>query len=212
MQESKLGPDHPETLVTRNNLASAYIDRRTHRRMRSSCKRRRSRSGRRSSARDHPHTLNSRNNLAESYLDDGRTADAIKLHESTLKLMESKLGATTLTPARPASTSPATTPVRAGPRGHRALQHRAQGFGIDARARPPDTLTRPQRPCPGRAAAGHTAEAIKLHEETLKAREATLGATIPHTLNSRVNLAGAYLAAGRTAEALALYELTRQAP
>src|SRR5262249_62126149 len=32
------------------------------------------------------------NSLAAAYLDAGRTDDAIKMHESTLKLMESKLG------------------------------------------------------------------------------------------------------------------------
>ncbi len=31
-QESKLGPDHPDTLTSRNNLAAAYHRRRPHRR------------------------------------------------------------------------------------------------------------------------------------------------------------------------------------
>ena len=35
---------------------------------------------------DHPDTLTSRNNLAAAYVDAGRTAEAIKLHEATLKL------------------------------------------------------------------------------------------------------------------------------
>ncbi len=47
-----------------------------------------------------------------------------------------------------------------------------------------------------------------LHEATLKARETKLGPDHPHTLNSRSNLARAYLTAGRTSEAIALHETT----
>ena len=52
------------------------------------------------------------------------------------------------------------------------------------------------------------AEAIALHEETLKLTEAKLGPDHPDTLVSRNNLAVAYRAAGRTAEAIALHEAT----
>ena len=41
---------------------------------------------------DHPDTLASRNNLATAYRAAGRTAEAIALHEATLKLSEAKLG------------------------------------------------------------------------------------------------------------------------
>ena len=41
---------------------------------------------------DHPDTLTSRSSLANAYLAAGRTAEAITMHEATLKLMESKLG------------------------------------------------------------------------------------------------------------------------
>jgi hypothetical protein len=40
----------------------------------------------------HPDTLTSRNYLANTYIIAGRTAEAIKLHEATLKLQEPKLG------------------------------------------------------------------------------------------------------------------------
>ena len=43
-------------------------------------------------------------------------------------------------------------------------------------------------------AAGRTAEAIALHEETLKLEEAKLGPDHPDTLTSRNNLAVAYQA------------------
>src|ERR1039457_58183 len=82
-QGRELGPDHPDTLATCNNLADAYRD-----------------AGRTAEAitlfeqtvadrervlgADHPETLFSRNNLAAAYRDAGRTAEAITLHEQTL--------------------------------------------------------------------------------------------------------------------------------
>jgi tetratricopeptide (TPR) repeat protein len=75
-----LGPDHPDTLTSRNNLANAYQE-----------------AGRTAEAitlheqtladrerllgPDHPDTLTSRNNLANAYRAAGRTAEAITLHE-----------------------------------------------------------------------------------------------------------------------------------
>jgi serine/threonine protein kinase len=57
-----------------------------------------------------------------------------------------------------------------------------------------------------RAVAARTAEAIALHEATLKRTETKLGSDHPDTLASRHELAAAYLAAGRTAEAVLAYE------
>jgi tetratricopeptide (TPR) repeat protein len=91
VRESALGPDHPDTLNSRNNLAVAYYA-----------------AGRTAEAialheatlklyeaklgPDHPDTLTGRNNLAAAYRAAGRTAEAIRLHEATLKLYETKLG------------------------------------------------------------------------------------------------------------------------
>jgi len=79
-----LGPDHPSTLASRNNLAGAYRD-----------------AGRLDEAialyeqtledstrilgPHHPHTLTTRNNLANAYQAAGRLDDAIPLHEQTLE-------------------------------------------------------------------------------------------------------------------------------
>ncbi|WP_278698513.1 tetratricopeptide repeat protein, partial [Actinomyces oris] len=79
-----LGPDHPDTLASRNNLAYAYRD-----------------AGRLNEAiplfeqaltdrtrilgPHHPDTLASRNNLASAYQDAGRLNDAIALFEQTLE-------------------------------------------------------------------------------------------------------------------------------
>ena len=90
-QERVLGPDHPATLTSRNNLALAYRE-----------------VGRFAEAiplyertladqervlgPDHPDTLGSRNNLAQAYRAAGRAAEAIPLHERTLADCERVLG------------------------------------------------------------------------------------------------------------------------
>ena len=91
-QERVLGADHPDTLATRNNLATAYWT-----------------AGRTAEAitlyeqtladrervlgADHPDTLKTRNNLAAAYRAAGRTAEAITLQEQTLADRERVLGA-----------------------------------------------------------------------------------------------------------------------
>ena len=55
---------------------------------------------------------------------------------------------------------------------------------------------------------GRTDDALKMHEATLKQREAKLGADHPETLNSRYNLASAYRDSGRTDDAIKLFEAT----
>ena len=89
--ERLLGPDHPDTLNSRNSLAAAYLaaDRVTdaiplfeqtlaaRERLLSP---------------DHNDTLTSRNNLASAYQDAGRVAEAISLLEQTLADRERVLG------------------------------------------------------------------------------------------------------------------------
>ena len=86
-----LGPNHPHTLISRNNLAFAYQA-----------------AGRLNEAiplfektltaqeqllgPDHPHTLISRNNLASTYRAAGRLNEAIPLHEETLTARTQFLG------------------------------------------------------------------------------------------------------------------------
>ena len=82
-RERILGPDHPDTMASRNNLATAYRD-----------------AGRAAEAiplhertladserilgPDHPDTMAARNNLGEAYRMAGRAAEAIPLHERAL--------------------------------------------------------------------------------------------------------------------------------
>ena len=86
-----LGPEHPDTLTSRNNLASAYqaAGRRTDalplfERTLTECER--------LLGPEHPDTLISRNNLASAYHDAGRPTDALALFERTLTEYERLLG------------------------------------------------------------------------------------------------------------------------
>ena len=78
--ERMLGPDHPDTLASRNNLAAAYqaAGRAAeaiplHQQTLAACER--------VLCPDHPSTLTSRNNLAATYQEPGRAAEAIPLFE-----------------------------------------------------------------------------------------------------------------------------------
>jgi eukaryotic-like serine/threonine-protein kinase len=204
----KLGPDHLDTLQSRNNLAADYLAAgRTAEAIKlneATLKMRESRLG-----PDHPDTLQSRMNLAADYHAAGRIAEAIKLDEATLKMCESKLG-----PDHPDTLSSrnslANTYYHAGRTGEAVelflatLKLRESKLGPDH----PDTLSSRNNLATSYLATGHTAEAIKLHEATLKMRESKLGPDHSLTVQSRNNLAVDYLAAGRTADAIKLHEAT----
>ena len=90
-QERVLGPDHPDTLTSRNDLAEAYQA--AGRAAEAIPLHERTLADReRVLGPDHPDTLTSRNNLAVAYQDAGRAAEAIPLHERTLADYERVLG------------------------------------------------------------------------------------------------------------------------
>jgi tetratricopeptide (TPR) repeat protein len=90
-QETSLGPDHPDTLHTRSNLAYAY--RSAGRTAEAITLHEQTLAAReRTLGPDHPDTLHSRGHLAGAYQDAGRTAEAITLHEQTLAARERTLG------------------------------------------------------------------------------------------------------------------------
>jgi eukaryotic-like serine/threonine-protein kinase len=203
-----LGPDHPDTLASRGNLAEAY---RAAGRIaeaielhEATLKTRESKLG-----PDHPHTLTSRINLAQSYRAAGRTAEAIELHQATLKLCESKLG-----PDHPDTlqcrNDLATAYRIAGRTAEAIALHEATLKLFESKVGPdhPRTLTSRHNLAAAYWSAGRTAEAITLHEASLKTRESKLGPDHPDTLASRNGLAAAYVAAGRIAEAVTLHEAT----
>jgi tetratricopeptide (TPR) repeat protein len=207
-QERVLGPDHPDTLGSRNNLALAYQA--AGRAAEAIPLHERTLADReRTLGPDHLDTLASRNNLAAAYRAAGRAAEAIPLHERTLADYERTLGPddpSTLTSRNNNALAywAAGRFAEAIALHERTLADRERVLGPDH----PDTLTSRNNLAAAYRAAGRAAEAIPLYERTLADRERTLGPDHPDTLQSRNNLALAYWAAGRAAEAIPLHERT----
>ena len=206
--ERALGPNHPDTLNSRNSLAAAYQA-----------------AGRPAEAvplfeqtlvgrerllgPDHPDTLTSQNNLAAAYQDAGRAGEARLLFELTLAARERLLGAD--------------HPSTLNSRGNLAAAYRDEGRVTDAiplfeqtvagrervlGADHPDTVNSRNNLAAVYREAGRIADAIPLVERTLATRERLLGADHPRTLGARNNLAAAYREAGRVTEAIPLFEQT----
>ena len=204
--EDVLGPDHPDTLIARDNLAGAYED-----------------VGRFDEAielservlaeqervlgPDHPKTLTVRNNLAGAYHSAGRFDEAIELLERVLVGSERVLD-----PDHPDTL---------GTRNNLAFAYQAAGrfdeaielfervladqervLGPDH----PDTLGTRNNLAVAYHSAGRFDEAIDAWEELLLDCQRVLGADHPVTLTVRNNLASAYGSVGRFGEAIELFE------
>ena len=206
--ERGLGTDHPDTLMSWNNLAMAYQAAGRTAEVIPLYKRTLADRERVLGA-DHPDTLRSRNNLAGAYQAAGRMAEAIPLHEQTLADFERLVGAD----------HPDTLRSRNNLAGaYKAAGRMAEAIALHERtladserllgADHPSTLISRGNLATAYQTAGRMAEAIPLHERTLADRERVLGGDHPDTLTSRNNLAGAYQDGGRTAEVIPLYERT----
>ena len=205
---AKLGPDHPDTLNSMNNLAMSYAALGRHAEAlklhEETLALKKSKLG-----PDHPDTLSSMNNLAISYAALGRHAEALKLRGETLTLRKAKLGPDhpdTLTSMNNLAVSYADLGRQA-----EALKLREETLALrKAKLGPdhPDTLKSMNNLAISYADLGRHAEALKLYEETLALRKAKLGPDHPDTLYSMNNLAVSYAALGRQAEALKLHEET----
>jgi tetratricopeptide (TPR) repeat protein len=195
-RERVLGPDHPDTMTTRNNLANAH--RAAGRAADAIPLLERTLADReRVLGPDHPDTMTTRNNLASTYRAAGRAADAIPLHQRTLADRERVLG-----PDHPGTlnsrNSLALAYQAAGraadaiPLHQRTLADRERVLGPDH----PGTLNSRNNLASAYQDAGRSAEAIPLFERTLADRERVLGPDHPATLNSRNNLAAARASLG----------------
>jgi serine/threonine protein kinase len=204
----ELGPDHPNTLGSMNNLANSYA---ALGRNAEALKLREETLALQKSklGPDHPDTLGTMNNLANSYADLGRNAEALKLRDETLALQKSKLG-----PDHPDTLNSMHNLASS----YTALGRNAEALKLDeetlalrkAKLGPdhPDTLNSMNNLASSYYALGRKAEALKLLEETLALRKSKLGPDHPDTLSSMNNLASSYDDVGRKAEALKLYEET----
>ena len=204
--EDVLGPDHPDTLIARDNLAGAYED-----------------VGRFDEAielservlaeqervlgPDHPKTLTTRGNLAGAYRSVGRFDEAIELFERVLADQERVLG-----PDHPDTL---------GTRNNLAVAYHSAGRfdeAIDAweellldcqrvlGADHPVTLTVRNNLASAYGSVGRFGEAIELFERVLAERKRLSGADHPDTLTVRNNLALVYKSVGRLAEAIDAWE------
>jgi eukaryotic-like serine/threonine-protein kinase len=201
-----LGPDHPDTLRTTNNLANGYDVLGRH----AEALKLRQETLALQKAKlgpDHRDTLMSMDNLANSYDGLGQFRESLKLHEQVLALYKAKLG-----PDHPdtmrSMNNLANDNYRLGRYAEAIEIHqetlvlRKTKLGVDH----PDTLWSMNELANSYNAFGRHTEAIKLHEETLALRVAKLGPDHPDTLRSLNDLAVSYAAVGRHAEALKVYK------
>ncbi len=205
---AKLGADHPDTLISMNNLALGYSDAgkldQALPLLEETLKLTKAKLG-----TDHPNTLTTMGNLATSYREVGKLDLALPLLEETLKLTKAKLG--TDHPDTLTSMGKLATGYRevgkldlALPLLEETLKLMKAKLGTDH----PDTLTSMGKLALGYSDAGKLDQALPLLEETLKLTKARLGADHPNTLRSMNNLAAGYLAAGKLELALPLLEET----
>jgi len=204
--ERLLGPDHPDTLASRHNLAGAYESAgrlreaiAVYERNLADCER--------LLGPGHRDTLASRHNLAGAYKSAGWPRKAIDLHERNLADRERLLG-----PGHPDTLASrhnlAGAYGSAGRLGEaidlyeRNLADRERLLGSDH----PDTLASRDNLAGAYMWADRLREPIALHERNLADRERLLGPDHPDTLTSRHNLALAYMWAGRLHKAIDLYE------
>ena len=201
-----LGPHHPDTLASRNNLAGSYRD-----------------AGRLDKAialyeqiledsirvlgHDHPSTLASRFNLAGAYRASGRLEEAITLYEQVISGRSRVLGPdhrSTLT----ARDHLADTYWEAG-RFDEAItlkkQILADAMRIMGADSPSASAARNNLAATYRDA-GRLDEAVNVYEQILDDVTRLEGPHHPHTLTARNRLAGAYRDAGRLDEAIPLFE------
>ena len=204
--EGLLGPDHPYTLASRNNLAGAYEG-----------------AGRLTEAialfeqvladrirvlgEDHLQTLTSRNNLAGAYEGAGRLTEAIALYEQVLADRIRVLGKAhpnTLTSGNNLACA-----YRSAGRLTEAIALYEQVLADSIRVLGedhPDTLMLRNNLAGAYESVGRADKATVLYEQVITISSLVLGEDHPHTLASRNNLAGTYMSTGRLTEAIALYE------
>ncbi|WP_454933455.1 FxSxx-COOH system tetratricopeptide repeat protein [Actinomyces oris] len=201
-----LGPDHPSTLTSRNNLAGAYRDAGRLDEAIALCEETLE-DRTRTLGPHHPDTLTSRNNLASAYRDAGRLDEAITLCEETLTDSTRILG-----PHHPdtlATRNNLASAYRDAGRLDEAITLHGQTLTDSTRTlgpHHPRTLNSRNNLAYVYQASGRLDEAIELFEQNLTDRTRILGPHHPDTLSSRISLANAYREAGRLGEAVTLFE------
>jgi tetratricopeptide (TPR) repeat protein len=205
-QELIFGPDHPDVLRSRHNLANAYQEA-GRLPVAIALHQRNAADFTRLLGPAHPDTFASRHNLANTYQQAGRLDEAVKLHERNLDDQLRTRGAE----------HPGTLHTRhnlgiayhaAGRLGEAIRRHeenllvRVRVLGADH----PDTMGSRHELALTYHEAGRADRAAGLHERNLRDRQRALGADHPDTLRSRHGLALAHLALRRPDRAIPLLE------
>ncbi len=204
---ARYAPDHPNTVASRSNLAVAYFKAGKisesialqEESLRLAMKR---------LGPDHPDTIKHRNNLARIYLAAGRRTEGLAMLEEVSKLdgqARPRPRRNARRPIRPRDGLPRTGAEGRGARDARGGRQAADG---QARPRPSSNPRSPGKPRRGVSHGRRMADAIAMHEQTLKLRSARSGPDAPETLDVRKFLGEAYRQAGRYREAIALNEET----
>jgi serine/threonine protein kinase/tetratricopeptide (TPR) repeat protein len=204
-----LGPNHPDTLTTLNDLALAYRDAgRTNDAVRLL---EQIRDGRTAVlGPDHQFTLATLDNLAGAYQEAGRLAEAIQLFELVRNRKTATLG-----PDHPGTLITLNNlgwAYQEADRTDDAIrlleQVRDRRTAVLGPGHP-ETLVTLNNLATACEHAGRLAEAIRIYEQVREPMAAALGPDHPDTLATKHNLALAYQHAGRTAEAIRLHEQVR---
>ena len=209
--EKVLGPEHTDTLASRNNVANGYravgrymdaiaLDEDTlkHRHQVLGPK--------------HPDTLTSRSNLAVGYQAVARYHEAIELHMDTLKHRRQVLGP--MHPDTLTSRDNLAICYRAVGRYQEAMDLDEETLGLRQQvlgAEHLHTLGSRNSLANDYQSVGRDQDAVAMNEATLKLVEEALGPRHPDTLTSLNNLANGYQMVGRYQEAIGMHQQTLEA-
>ncbi|MGI5171039.1 FxSxx-COOH system tetratricopeptide repeat protein [Spirillospora sp. CA-253888] len=204
--ERTLGPDHPDTLTARSNLAHAHWEAGERRRTVAMFKQVLA-DRERVLGDDHPRTLGARNDVAYMYWATGDVQRSIELHEQVLADQVRLLGDDH--PDILTSLSNLGNVYRIAGDAQRSIELHKQVLAAREQtlgAGHPTTLTSLKNLANAYRAAGDVQRSIALLEQVLADQEQVLGEVHPTVLAIRNDLANAYLAAGDAERAIALQE------
>ncbi len=205
-RQALLGADHPHTLASRNNLASAYLKDGQVKKavpfleaLLEKCQA--------TLPANHPTILTCMNNLATAYCGDGQVKKAIPLLEAALEKHQATHGANhpdTLRSMNNLAGAYLTNGQvkKAIPLLEAALEKSQATHGADH----PDTLLSMNNLAAAYGKSGHERKAIPLLEAALEKSQVSLGAGHPLTLACMTNLATGYQKDGQVRKATPLLE------
>jgi serine/threonine protein kinase/tetratricopeptide (TPR) repeat protein len=208
LRTASLGPLHPDTLNSQNELGIAYRDVGQFDKA-ISLLQRTVEAKKRALGPDHVDTLDSQRALGVAYRSCGRLDEAILLYEQTLASQRRKLG-----PDHPdtlATQNTLAVAYRQSGRVDEAIALLEQALtGFQAKLGPvhANTLNIQHNLAVAYLASGRTAQGIDMLERTVALRERDFGPNHPDTLHSQNQLARAYLDAGRIDQSIALFQRT----